>query len=325
MQYTNTQYKRAFTLVELLVVVAVIALLLSVLLPSLQGARDQARNVKCKANLYDFGRGFLVYAQSHQDYLCSGAFDPEVSKFRDGPVDQVGWVADLVNSQKVRVGDRLCPTNPAKYNQKLGFDVETVADRYTVPEVKDLLARGYNTNYTQSWYMARTEMKQVYESHPGSEQKGTLATQGPLQVSRMLQTTPAVIPLLLDGAIDDDQCLDPAFGATVCVKTMSDGPFGGDFGFQDYDDMGPAHGMGSYRSKDKINTNAIYTNLLFGDGHVSQFEDVGDDKVFTKMDSPYMDPADESTWYFYLEFSQAEVFDGVISLGRRSRSSYQME
>jgi prepilin-type N-terminal cleavage/methylation domain-containing protein/prepilin-type processing-associated H-X9-DG protein len=57
--------RRGFTLIELLVVVAIIALLISILLPSLSAARKQARIVKCAANLHDIGLGLTGYYNSY--------------------------------------------------------------------------------------------------------------------------------------------------------------------------------------------------------------------------------------------------------------------
>lgn len=70
-----------------------------------------------------------------------------------GPVDQIGWVADLVNSNTCFPNEQLCPSNPARLNQKLGANGGT----YGPAEAADLIRRGYNTNYTQAWYLARTE------------------------------------------------------------------------------------------------------------------------------------------------------------------------
>ncbi|MCK4886673.1 MAG: prepilin-type N-terminal cleavage/methylation domain-containing protein, partial [Planctomycetes bacterium] len=48
----KAENKKAFTLVELLVVISVIALLIGLLMPALAAARSQARSVVCKANLH---------------------------------------------------------------------------------------------------------------------------------------------------------------------------------------------------------------------------------------------------------------------------------
>ncbi len=60
---------RAFTLVELLVVISIIALLVAILLPSLATARDQAKNAVCKTNLKQQLLAFNMYVEDHdEDY-----------------------------------------------------------------------------------------------------------------------------------------------------------------------------------------------------------------------------------------------------------------
>ncbi len=52
----------AFTLIELLVVVAIIALLIAILVPTLNGAREQAKKVVCLANLSNIGKALAQYS-----------------------------------------------------------------------------------------------------------------------------------------------------------------------------------------------------------------------------------------------------------------------
>lgn len=59
-------WRTGFTLVELLVVVAIVALLIAVLLPSLSSAMAESRRVQCASNLRQLGQAMLLYSHEHR-------------------------------------------------------------------------------------------------------------------------------------------------------------------------------------------------------------------------------------------------------------------
>jgi prepilin-type N-terminal cleavage/methylation domain-containing protein len=64
----SSQSRRAFTLVELLVVIGIIAVLISLLLPALSQVRERSNRIKCLTNMKRIGEAMRIYAHDHKTY-----------------------------------------------------------------------------------------------------------------------------------------------------------------------------------------------------------------------------------------------------------------
>lgn len=100
MQKNLKQKLSAFTLIELLVVIAIIALLVSILLPSLNTARDLAKDAVCKTNMRQIGLLAYLYMQDNDGIFRTVAWDSSGlwGKHNHDAGERLCKVGDIQNS-----------------------------------------------------------------------------------------------------------------------------------------------------------------------------------------------------------------------------------
>lgn len=118
---TRKSPSTGFTLIEVLVVVAIIALLISILLPSLKGARDQANRAVCASNLHQMGLAMRSYAQDYNGYLpYRGWFSYSISEVPREAYGSGGETTKTLVNLAMLMGKHLATAKPNPEIRKFG-------------------------------------------------------------------------------------------------------------------------------------------------------------------------------------------------------------
>jgi len=238
----RTQCRRwGFTLVELLVVIGIIALLISILVPSLSKAREAARRTVCATKVNAWGKAFILYANDYGGMLPldggDGTAGTPIGLWNDPRLWFNGTTVYMGTGNRSydQLQQQFCPTNDAS---KCNLPKGAANSMFLCPSAGDAsnavpwLGKSFTTGDTivngyfvvTGWYSVsattgafaetrpmlicygmNSQLRQLnYDSWQDLNQPDNTLPQDDIPSMQMLDT-PAMIPLLAEKRIDPSE------------------------------------------------------------------------------------------------------------------------